>query len=153
MVVNRTISALYPIDFPELEYFEIWLNNTQDILPTIKAIGSILSGKAAPKLKYLALCNCHAADDLIKALLQSPIIENLAGLDFRMGAMTDRSVEYILGCSAIKSLKLLNVSSNCLSNWGIEQLRQLPCKIEAANQYRSKEERNRRVDRYWGSYE
>jgi hypothetical protein len=151
--VNRTISSLYPIDLPELEYFEIWFNDNQNIIPTVKAIGQILSGKAAPKLKYLGLCNCQMADDLVKALVQTPIIEKLAVLDLKMGAMTDISVKHILDCSNFSNLKLLNVSNNCLSNLAIEQLMKLPFKIEAANQYYSKEVRDNSINRYSRSYE
>jgi hypothetical protein len=151
--VNRTISALHPLDFPELEYFEIWLNNTQDILPTIKAIEPILSGKAAPRLKYLALCNCHTVDDSIEMILQSPIIEKLAVLDFRMGLMTDRSVEHILDCKKIENLKILNVSNNCISHIGMRQLQQLHCNIESGKQYRSLKDRTSKINRCWRSFE
>jgi hypothetical protein len=151
--VNRTISALQPLDFPELEYFEIWLNNTQDILPTIKAIEPILSGKAAPRLKYLALCNCHTVDDSIEMILQSPIIEQLAVLDFRMGLMTDRGVKYIVDCKKIENLKVLNISNNCISHVGMQQLQQLHCKIEAGKQYRSLKDRTSKMNRCWRSFE
>ncbi len=151
--VNRTISALQPLNFPELEYFEIWLNNTQDILPTIKAIEPILSGKAAPRLKYLALCNCHTVDDSIEMLLQSPIIEQLAVLDFRMGLMTDRGVKYIVDCKKIENLKVLNISNNCISHVGMQQLQQLHCKIEAGKQYRSLKDRTSKMNRCWRSFE
>lgn len=149
--VDRTISNISPHSFPELEYFEIWFNDTKGIMPTIQAISPILSKKATPKLKYLALCNCQVSEALIRAVLRTPIIEKLDVLDFKSGSMMDGIIQYILDCPKIRNLKLLNVSDNYLSDRGIERLRQLPCKIEAANQFQSKsakDERDLRFARY-----
>jgi hypothetical protein len=151
--VNRTISKLYPVELPELEYFEIWFNNDENIFSTVQAISQVLAGKTAPKLKYLALRNCLMADDLVKALLQTPIVEKLAGLDFHEGGMTEYGIQYILDCPKLSNLKLLNVSSNCISNQAIEQLKKLPFKIEYTHQYSSKEHRDININRYWRSNE
>ncbi|AFY92295.1 hypothetical protein [Chamaesiphon minutus] len=149
--VDRTISNISPTSFPELEHFEIWFNDTKDIMPTIQAISPILSKKATPKLKYLALCNCQVSEALIRAVIRTPVIEKLDVLDFRSGSMMDGIIQYILDCQKIRNLKLLNISDNYLTERGIERLRQLPCKIEAANQFQSKhakDERDLRFSRY-----
>jgi hypothetical protein len=151
--VNRTIYSLYPTDFPELEYFEIWFNDDENIVPTVKAIGSILSGKAAPKLKYLGLLNCQMADDLVKVLMQTPIIENLAVLDLRMGAMTDIGFRHILDCQKLGNLKFLYVSQNCISSNAFSGREQPNFEICMGTQYRSKEARDSSINRYTRSYE
>ncbi len=151
--VNRTIHSLYPTDFPELEYFEIWFNDNKNIVPTVKAISLILSGKAAPKLKYLGLRNCLMADDLVKALMQTPIIENLAVLDLRMGAMTDIGFRHILDCQKLGNLKFLYVSQNCISSNAFSGREQPNFEICMGTQYRSKEARDNSINRYTRSYE
>jgi hypothetical protein len=149
------ISALYPVKMQKLEYFEFWFNDfdCKDIMPTVTAIGSILSKKSAPNLKYLSLCTCRTADRLIKALMRISFVEQIAILNFKMGRMTDVGVGHILDCPNLGNLKLLNVSYNSISDWGIEQLKKLPFKVEAANQNSYVEQRDLVIKRYERSYE
>jgi Leucine-rich repeat (LRR) protein len=149
------VSTLRPVKMPKLEYFEFWFNDfdCKDITPTVTAIGAILSKKSAPNLKYLSLCTCRTADRLIKALMRISFVEQIAILDFKMGGMTDVGVRHILDCPNLGNLKFLNVSSNLISDWGIEQLQKLPFKVEAANQNSYVEQRDLVIKRYERSYE
>jgi hypothetical protein len=149
------ISTLNPVKMPNLEYFEFWFNDfdCKDITPTVTAIGSILSKKSAPNLKYLSLCTCRTADRLIKALMRISFMEQIAVLDFKMGRMTDVGVRYILDSPNLGNLKFLNVSHNCISDRGIEQLQKLPFKVKTANQYDYVEQRDMVINRYERSYE
>ena len=67
--------------------------------------------------------------------------------------MTAVGVQHILDCVNLDNLKFLNVSSNFISDWGIEQLQKLPFKVEAANQNSYVEQRDLVIMRYERSYE
>ncbi len=153
--VEVTISKIHLVTMPELEHFEFWFNDAddKDITPTVTAIGSILSKKSAPNLKYLSLRTCAGADRLIKALLKISFIEQINILDFQMGGITAIGVRHILDCLNLGNLKLLNVSNNFISESCLEQLQKLPFKVEAANQYDYVEQRDLVIKRYERSYE
>ncbi len=153
--VEVTISTIHPVKMLELEHFEFWFNDAddKDITPTVTAIGSILSKKSAPNLKYLSLRTCAGADRLIKALLKISFIEQINILDFQMGGITAIGVRHILDCLNLGNLKLLNISNNFISESCLEQLQKLPFKVEAANQYDYVEQRDLVIKRYERSYE
>jgi hypothetical protein len=141
----QEVESLFPIDMPNLEYFEIWLDGLYDVFEIISAMQPILSKNATPRLKYLGLCNSTCADELIQLLFKFTFVEQLAVLDLRMGTISDCSVEHLWKFAMISSnLKLLNVSHNCLSPLAIEKLKKLPCKVKFDNQYLSTSDRNYR---------
>ncbi len=108
----------------------------------------ILSGKSAPKLKYLGLCNCEFGDEIIFSIIESPIIRQLAVLDLKMGTITDRGVRAIVDSGKFDNLKLLNVDRNCISEQVVAELYQLPFRIESNTQYQSVNDRFNQICRY-----
>jgi hypothetical protein len=119
-----------------LEHFELWMgkwgHSSSNI---INALTPILSGISSPKLKYLGLCRDEYTDSLIAEVLKTPLIPQLAVLDFKMGTMTDKGVDYLLNSSDLGNLKYLNVYGNYLSEHSIVRLQQLGCPIDASNPY------------------
>lgn len=131
----QNIEQLCAMELPSLEYFELWLGRWHRGADEInKAIMPVLSGYAYPNLKYLGLCSCEDTDGLVKEVLESPILEQLAVLDLKMGTMTSAGVQMLLNHLNLQNLKLLNVSGNYLSEEAIAQLQQLLCQIEVADQ-------------------
>lgn len=146
--IDEAIASICSIDLPELEYLEIWLNDLKDISYITRSIAPILAGKSAPKLKYLGLCNCEFGDDLIRSIIESPIIHQLAVLDFKMGTLSDRGVRSIIDYEKLGNLKFLNIDRNCISDLAISELRQLPIQIESNTQYQSVNDRFNQICRY-----
>lgn len=139
---DLAIDQLCPLDMPKLEYFEIWLDGLLNSELIFEAMYPVLFDNTAPNLKHLALCNCECADKLIELIIDSPLLDRIITLNFKLGIISDLGIQYILDCPKLNSLKLLNVSNNCLSDIAIRRLRELHFDVEATNQYFSQEERD-----------
>ncbi|MBD2096393.1 HEAT repeat domain-containing protein [Trichocoleus sp. FACHB-591] len=130
---HENIEQLCAINLSGLEYFELWLGRWhRSAAEVAKAMLPLLSGYAYPNLKYLGLCSCEDTNGLVKEVLESPILEQLAVLDLKMGTMT--SAGLLLNHPNLQNLKLLDVSGNWLSEGAIAQLQQLPFLVEATEQ-------------------
>ena len=115
----------------------------------------ILLDDSFPNLKYLGLCSCQWADDLVNFLKDSPIIERLRILNFARGGLTDKGAEILLNCPAINHLHTLDVSMNLLSSEMVNRLSQLNCNVIAQPQDTQSEWGNEGCgeDRYIALYE
>jgi hypothetical protein len=122
------------MNLPNLEYFELWLGKWGHSASfVISALESILSGYGSPKLKYLGICSDENTDNMIYEVLKTPIISQLAVLDFKMGTMTEKGVEHLLQSPDLDNLKYLNVFGNLLPEHAVIALTQIPCQINADN--------------------
>ncbi len=69
-----------------------------------------------------------------EVIAYSPLIDSIKVLDLSMGTLSDRMAKELLDCSAVKTLDILNVSENFLSDKVIERLRQLDVQVIADEQ-------------------
>jgi hypothetical protein len=137
--LKRMIDSLCPIDMPELEYFEYFLNCGKRSQQGLEAIIPITSGVAAPNLKYLGLN--EYSDDLIEPILDSYIIKKLAVLKFTIGAINDDTVKEIIDSLGSCDLQVLQIAYNRCSDLAFNKLQQLPFKVETTNQIKDRERR------------
>jgi hypothetical protein len=130
-IIRENIEQIGQINLPNLEYFELWLTRTcrRDPDEIIDALEPMLSTSNTPHLKYLGLCSCEFTNILIDRLLKTSGLDRFAVLDFKMGTMTDESVESLIKSHKLEHLKLLNVSGNYLSEEAILNLSKLSCDI------------------------
>mgnify|MGYP002780943156 CR=1 FL=1 len=132
---RETIAQICALDLPALEHLELWLgcydyggNSTiEDLMP-------ILANEAFPNLTYLGLRNSEYSDEIAKALVNAPVLEQITVLDLSMGTLTDRGALTLLNCPAINQLELLNISENYLSGETSEKLSELDVEVKADNQ-------------------
>ncbi|EAZ90306.1 hypothetical protein [Crocosphaera chwakensis] len=153
------------LDLPELEYLELWLGKNRDYRRKkyrgrrndIEFLNDLLMPLLFedhfPNLKYLGLCSCEWADDLIDFLKNSPIIKRLRMLNLSRGTLTDKGAEILLNCPAINNLHTLNVSMNLLSPEMVNKLSQLNCNVIAEPQDIYYYNENYGTDRYLALYE
>jgi hypothetical protein len=133
-IKQENIQQIGAIEMPNLEYLELWLGRYGSSADRVTAaLAPILSNNATPQLKYLGLCSDEYTDGLIADVLTTSIISQLAVLDFKMGTMTDKGVDYLLESPDLANLKYLNISGNYLSEQAIVRLQQLGCPIDASN--------------------
>lgn len=119
--VIREIAGAY---LPELENLEIWLGEEnyggdatlEDVLPLLE-VGRF------PKLKRLGICNAEFQDDIAKAVADSTVVEQLEVLSLALGNLSDEGAEALLGCSAIRRLKHLDLHHHYLSKDMMAQLK------------------------------
>lgn len=132
---RETIAQISALKLPALEHLELWLgccdyggdSSIEDLMP-------ILDNQSFPNLTYLGLRNSEYSDEIAKALVNAPVLEQIMVLDLSMGTLTDEGALALLNCPAINQLDLLNVSENYLSDEMIQRLSELDVEVRANNQ-------------------
>jgi hypothetical protein len=106
--------------------------NDLDLLSNL--LMPLLFEDSFPNLKYLGLCSCEWANDLVNFLKDSPAIQHLRILNLARGTLTDEGAEILLNCLAINQLHTLDISMNLLSSKMINKLSRLDCNVIAEPQ-------------------
>jgi hypothetical protein len=117
---ESTVEDIIGLDLPELTHLELWLGAREyGFTGDIDTYLPLIIGKPYPdltypfpKLKHLALKNAEIADDLARAFLDAPVLNQLTSLDLSMGTMSDQGAQALLENEAIAQLNSLNLSSN-----------------------------------------
>lgn len=134
----QTLKQINSLDLPKLEYLELWLGEDYQRQRGIEIynetfnlniIKSLLYSDYFPNLKYLGLCSCEWANDLVNFLKDTPILKRLRILNLSRGTLTDEGAEILLNCPAINQLHTLDVSMNLLSPEMIDKLSKLDCNV------------------------
>ncbi|BAY74520.1 leucine rich repeat variant [Nostoc linckia NIES-25] len=130
-----TVAQICNMNLPALEHLELWFGSedyggdcwVEDIHP-------ILFEDKFPNLTYLGLRNSQFTDEIVNAIVTSPIINSISVLDLSMGTLSDAGAEELLNCEAINYLDILNVSESFLSQEMIEKLSGLDVRVLANHQ-------------------
>ncbi|MEM7715183.1 MAG: hypothetical protein AAF349_16660 [Cyanobacteria bacterium P01_A01_bin.68] len=138
-ISDRNLAKLCNLDLPSLEYLEIWLNRGDSHNINIESLAPILAGKYCKNLIYLGIRNSKNTNELIKAIVDSQIINSLKILEITNGNIKSDVARALLESPAIRKLHTLNVSGSGLNANTIEKLSQLNCRIitEASHRYYS----------------
>ena len=138
-ISDNNLAKLCDLNLPSLEYLEIWLNRGDLHNINIDSIASIISGKYCHNLVYLAIRNNNNTSELIRAIVDSPILKKLKVLELTNGNISSDGARALLESPAIDRLHTLNVSGSGLNPNTIEKLSQLNCRVitEASNRYYS----------------
>ncbi|WP_099066026.1 STM4015 family protein [Nostoc linckia] len=130
-----TVAQICNMNLPALEHLELWFGSedyggdcwVEDIHP-------ILFEDKFPNLTYLGLRNSQFTDEIVNAIVTSPIINSISVLDLSMGTLSDAGAEELLNCEAINYLDILNVSESFLSQEMIHKLSGLDVRVLANHQ-------------------
>ncbi|MEW6491960.1 MAG: STM4015 family protein [Cyanobacteriota bacterium] len=145
----NTIAQICAGHLPALEHLELWLGSDEyGGNSSVDDLQPILSGNLFPKLTYLGLCDSEYSDSIAKAIVQSPIIEQIEVLDLKLGTLGDEGAQALLNCPAVSRLNTLNVKENYLSEEMIERLNQLNIEVIADEQKEEDEEEEEEYRRY-----
>ncbi|NER33827.1 MAG: HEAT repeat domain-containing protein [Oscillatoria sp. SIO1A7] len=132
---RQTIAQICVMDLPALKHFELWLGNYYyGIDSSVEDLIPIISGNLFTNLNYLGLRNSEYTDEIAVALVEAPVMQQIAVLDLSMGTLGDEGALALLESPAINQLDILNVSENFLSEDIIKQLQQLDCQAIADRQ-------------------
>jgi hypothetical protein len=130
-----TVAQICNMNLPALEHLELWFGSenyggdcwVEDIHP-------IIYQEKFPNLDYLGLRNSKFTDEIVNAIVNSPMINSISVLDLSMGTLSDAGAEELLNCEFINYLDILNVSESFLSPEMIEKLSRLDVRVLANNQ-------------------
>jgi hypothetical protein len=130
-VLNQVINS----QLPELTHLELWLGtrdygrhfNLLDLAP-------MLENGRFPKLSYLGLRDAEDTDDLIKLIVDAPILDQIDILDLSMGDMTDVGAEALIQCRRIRNLKKLDLHHHFCSDEMVRRMKTLPIPVDMSDQ-------------------
>lgn len=119
---------------PELEHLELWLGSpdygwdgaVDDLQP-------ILSGKLFPKLNYLGLRDCEAADELAAVVANAPIARRLRTLDLSLGNMGNDGFRALGMLPRDGTLEKLDVHHHFAGAEMVNELKRLPFEVDASD--------------------
>jgi hypothetical protein len=134
--LDRTIvQDILASHLPHLDHLELWLGaegygaNTQVI-----DFEPLFNGSLFPKLRYLGLRDSEIANELVIALVRSPLIERIRVLDLSMGTLDDTGALALLTCPAVSKLEKLDIHYHFCSDEMVERLKALPIEVDASEQ-------------------
>lgn len=143
------MAQIYGWDLPALQHLELWFGSDNyggDCWD--RDLVTLLEDLKFPDLLYLGLRNSQFANEMIDLLVRSLLLETLQVLDLSLDTLTDKGAAKLLECSAIRHLRILNVSENYLSETLIEQLRSLGIQVLADEQREEDEDEDPAYRRY-----
>lgn len=132
---KATLEEICRMNLPALEHLELWFGSENyggDCW--VEDLVLILEEETFSNLTYLGLRNSQFTDEMVDALVTSPIINSISVLDLSMGTLSDDGAEKLLKYPAINNLYILNISESFLSEEMIKQFGSLNIKVIANNQ-------------------
>jgi hypothetical protein len=125
------LRELWKADLPKLEHLELYLGSPNyDGISDAEPLKPLLKGKLFPKLKYLGLRDSFIADDVARAVADSPILERLHTLDLSLGNLTEVGAEALLQSPGVRKLKKLDLHHHFISPVFVRELKKLPIEVD-----------------------
>ena len=110
-------------ELPSLEHLELWLGDVDyGWSSDISDLAPILNDRF-PNLRYLGLRNSCIADDIARAIVESPVLRRIDRLDLSLGALSDEGVDALAACADISRLQHLDIHHHFASPDAVERLR------------------------------
>jgi hypothetical protein len=132
---RQVLHAVAAATLPSLEHLELylgtggygWDGSIDDVRP-------LLAPDLFPKLKYLGLRDSEIADEVAKAVTESPILGQLEVLDLSLGTLGDQGGHALLQCQDILHLKKLDLHHHYMSSSLVQQFKKLAIKVDLSDQ-------------------
>jgi uncharacterized protein (TIGR02996 family) len=107
------ISAICNASWPKLEHLEVWFGSSQYGAEVALEHIEMIASSELPALRYLGLCNCELAAEMIPVLARSRLLPQLTTLDLSRGMLLTAG-ELIAHKRAFEDVQL-DLRSNLLS--------------------------------------
>lgn len=110
-------AALDGAKLPKLEELELWFGTPRfGGAIDLSNVQMLLTGVNVPKLRHLGLMNAAFTDDIVEALVDAPILKQLASLDLSMGTLSDAGVQIMVAHKQrFVHLEHLNLDDNAMT--------------------------------------
>jgi hypothetical protein len=113
---KSVLAEVAAASLPALEHLELYLGTENYGWDgTIEDVRPLLAANRFPHLKYLGLRDAEIADDVAKAVAQSPVIGQVEVLDLSLGTLTDEGAQALVDSPAVRKLKRLDLHFHYLS--------------------------------------
>ena len=114
-------------DLPRLETMELWTgNNNYGSDGNVDDLAALLAGERVPRLTRLGIMNCEFVEDVVGALVKSPLLPRLRQLSLAHGMMTDAGAQALAThADAFAHLDVLDLTGNYIQD--VEPVRRI-CK-------------------------
>jgi uncharacterized protein (TIGR02996 family) len=130
---RKVVRAVGASSLPALEHLELWLGTSYyGADTTVADLKDVLAGKPTPALRCLGLRNSEIADDVARAVAQSPILGRLRVLDLSLGNLTDRGAEALLAAPDLARLEKLDIHHHFVSPELVRRLEGLGIQVDAS---------------------
>jgi hypothetical protein len=127
--IIREIAAA---ELPQLADLELWLGTPMSGGDaTVDDLRPILSGECFPRLDRLALRNSEITDEIVAALVDSPLFDRIRVLDLSLGTLSDVGAELLLAAERTWRLEKLDIHHHFVSPPLVERLRSLGIEFDA----------------------
>ncbi|BAZ13801.1 pentapeptide repeat protein [Calothrix sp. NIES-4071] len=136
-----TVDEICSMNLPALEHLEIWFGSSNyggDAW--IENVKPIVEDLIFPNLNYLGLRNSEFTDEIVHAIVHSPLLDSISILDLSMGTLGDDAGQFLLERPRINNLDMLNLSENFLSEKVVEKFSKLDVEVIAEAQKEEEED-------------
>jgi len=149
-----TLKNIATAKWPKLERLEIWFGDpSYGASGGVKDLAPILAATGLKQVKHLGLMNCPFADELVKSLIKSKILAQLATLDLSMGNLSDRGIDTMVKAKdAFQHLAELNLDDNALTDASKPKVKGLAKKVNYGSQDSPQRAVPRGDDNKWSRY-
>jgi hypothetical protein len=132
---GRVLREVINGHLPNLKHLELWLGDENyGFNFGIEDLQPIFEGQNFPNLTTLALKDSEIADEIAKAIVNAPILDQLEVLDLSMGTLGDEGAEALVQSERVKKLKALNLSHHYCSDEMMNKLASLPIEVDLSDQ-------------------
>lgn len=127
------LSDVFSCPLPNLVHLELWLGaKNSGWGGSLEDIKPILEGSQFPALKYLGLRNSEIADEIAKAVVNTPILHRIDTLDLSNGNLSDSGGRGLWGIMWDVPLRQLILNHHYMSPKTVRTLQmELRCKVIA----------------------
>jgi hypothetical protein len=107
-------------------------------------VHAVVTSPHLSSLTHLQMRCCDGGDDMVADIVASSAMKRLKVLDLRHGLVTDVGARHLAECPTAKSLELLDLVNNRLTNTGITALQ--AAGVRAGVRVRAEEQQTRPYD-------
>lgn len=139
-LTKANLAEILALDLPALTHLELWTGSEDYGADTaLEDLRPLLKGGIFPKLTHLALRDSQYADEIAKAVVQSPIFARLEVLDLSLGTLGDEGGAALAAALPGSGLKRLILDHHYMSEKMTEKFAALGGRVSVADRQEDEE--------------
>ncbi len=132
---RRLLNEVLHHNLPQLKHLELWLGDPSYGFDfELADLQPIFDGARFPHLSYLGLVDSVIADEIAKAVVDAPILDQLQVLDLSMGTLGDEGAQALYDSPRVKNLVRLELDHHYCSDEMMQKMLSLPIEVSMGEQ-------------------